>query len=135
MSDNQNKTPAEILIRSAVHTVGKREFIKTVASLFGTKKDTASKVGGATTAAVTRKPRTKHEVPFELQCVARVKGARTGIKIGRFVLFESARCDRKEVDGSSHLCAIHTNQVKKTGALPFGKAADALTEEQQKTFV
>ncbi len=131
MSDNQYQTPAEILIRSAVHTVGKREFLKTVASLFGTKKVVPTKVGGSS----TRKPRTKHEVPAEQLCAARVKGVRTGIKIGRFVLFESSRCDRKEVDGSTHLCAIHTNQVKKVGSLPFGLAADPLTEEQQKTFV
>ena len=82
-----------------------------------------------------RKPRTKHEVPAEEQCVARVKGVRTGIKIGRFVLFESSRCDRKQVDVGSHLCAIHTNQVKKMQALPFGIASEPLTEEQAKTFV
>lgn len=133
MSDNNTNTPAEILISSAVRTVGKREFLKTVASMFHLS------VGGSANAtakqAKERKPRTKQEVPAELQCVARIKGARTGIKIGRFVLFESARCDRKEVDGSSHLCAIHTNQVKKFSALPFGIASDPLTEEQTKTFV
>lgn len=127
MSDNQPKTPAEILISSVVRSVGKREFLKTVEKMFGNK--TATKVGGA------RKPRTKQEVNAEEQCVARVKGGRTGIKIGRFVLFESARCDRKEVDGSTHLCAIHTNQTKKFGSLPFGVSSEPLTEEQAKTFV
>ena len=127
MSDNKTQTPAEILIRSAVQTVGKREFLKTVAAVFGSHP--------AQSAPKVRKPRTKQEVPAEEQCVARVKGARTGIKIGRFVLFESARCDRKQVNGSSHLCAIHTNQVKKSSVLPFGIASEPLTEEQAKTFV
>ena len=131
MSDNTVKTPAEILISSAVHTVGKREFLKTVASMFHLSAN-----GGTTAKQVKeRKPRTKQAVPVEQQCVARVKGARTGIKIGRFVLFESARCDRKEVDGSTKLCAIHMNQVKKFSSLPFGIASEPLTEEQTKTFV
>ncbi len=129
MSDNQVKTPAEILISSAVQSVGKREFLKTVALLFGVGAKQVKPV------PTQRKPRVKQVVPAEQQCVARVKGARTGIKIGRFVLFESQRCDRKEVDGSSHLCAIHTNQVKKLNNLPFGIATEPLTEEQAKTFV
>ena len=131
MSDNHSQTPAEILISSVVRSIGKREFLKTVEKMFSL----SNKISSTKVVASQRKPRTKQEVPAELQCVARVKGARTGIKIGRFVLFESSRCDRKEVDGSSHLCAIHTNQVKKFSALPFGIASDPLTEEQAKTFV
>jgi hypothetical protein len=122
MSNNIPLTPAEVLISSAVRSVGKREFLKTVEKMFGVNQ------------AKTTKLRQKQAVAAEHQCGARVKGLRTGIKIGRFVLFEQARCPRREVDAATHLCPIHTNQVKKLGALPLGMHSEPLTEEQQRTF-
>lgn len=123
-SDNSQQTPAEILIQSVVKTVGKREFLKTVEKMFENLK-------------IKTKNRTQSEVKIspETQCEARVKGERTGIKIGRFVQFEQERCNRAEIDSISHLCAIHTNQVKKLGSLPFGRSTEELSEELRKTFV
>jgi hypothetical protein len=120
MSDNTIQTPAEILISSAVKTVGKREFLKTVERMFGKVKQST---------------KTKTTVSQETQCEARVKGDRTGMKIGRHVIFESQRCPRGEVDSSTHLCAIHTNQVAKLGSLPFGRSAEELNDDLRKSFV
>jgi len=121
MSSDVPQTPAMVLITSAVKTVGKREFLKTVEEVFGLKNSKDVK-----------QPRKKTDVPVDKQCVARVKGERTGIKVGRHVLFEATRCPRHESD--AHLCPIHSNQVKKFGKLMFGSHADPLTEEQKKVF-
>ena len=117
MSDNS--TVAEILVASAVKTVGKREFLKTVEKVFG-KKESEKEV------------RVKMDVPADEKCEARMKGERTGIKVGRYVLFDAVRCGRKEVD--SHLCAIHSNQVTKFGELPLGLFKDPITDELKKVF-
>jgi hypothetical protein len=115
------QTPAEILIQSAIKTVGKREFIKTVERIF--RKEKKETIRQST-------------IPSqEIQCEARVKGERTGIKIGRFVQFEQARCHRPEIDSSTHLCAIHTNQSKKLGELPFGRVTEELNDNLRKTFI
>jgi hypothetical protein len=120
--NNMDKsTPAEILINSVIKTVGKREFLKTVERMFRSSNKNQ------------KKQQTKPSQ--EIQCEARVKGERTGIKIGRHVQFEQARCDRSEIDTSTHLCAIHTNQEKKFGDLPFGRVTQELSEELSKTFV
>ena len=120
MSDNTIQTPAEILISSAVKTVGKREFLKTVEKMFG---------------KVKQQSKQKLPVSQETQCQARVKGDRTGLKIGRHVLFESLRCDRAEVDSITHFCKIHSNQIAKLGELPYGRATQELSDELRKTFV
>ena len=122
MSNNPLQSPAEVLIMSAVKTVGKREFLKTVERLFETKNK--SPVGR----------RVKSEVAAEEQCVARVKGDRTGLKVGRFVIFDAKRCPRHEVSAESHLCAIHTNQIVKLGELPLGTHTSPLTESVKKVF-
>lgn len=122
MSENQSQTVAEILINSAVKTVGKRDFLKTVEKIFNYKTKTK-----------TRTPKTP--VTEETQCQARVKGERTGVKIGRHVLFEQARCDRKESNGFNHLCAVHNNQVEKFGSLPYGLVSEELNDDLRKTFV
>lgn len=116
--ETKDKTPAEILIESAVKTVGKREFLRTVEKLYSPKK-------------VIRM--LKESPPVEAQCAARVKGDRNGIKAGRFVLFEAARCSRGAVEGKE-ICCIHINQEKKHGNLPLGLYASPLTEEQKKVF-
>jgi hypothetical protein len=108
---------AEILIASAVKTVGKRAFLKAVEKMYKTE----SRVKG------------KSSVPAELQCLARKKGDRTGIKAGKHVLYDAVRCPRKELD-DSHLCAVHTNMVKRTGSLPYGLYTEPLTEENKKVF-
>ncbi len=123
MSNESVKTPAEILIELAVRSVGKREFLKTVERLFKTNSSKSHEKRVKTPAAV------------ENPCVARVKGPRTGLKFGRHVMFESARCCRNEIDAQTHLCAIHTNQVRKFGGLAHGIASEPLTEEQGKVFV
>jgi len=121
MSSDASQTPAMVLITSAVKTVGKREFLKTVEQIFGLKG-----------AKDVKQPRKKTDVPADKQCLARVKGERTGIKVGRYVLFEAVRCPRHEAE--DHLCPIHCNQVKKFGKLMFGAHADTLTDEQKKVF-
>jgi len=116
-----NNTPAEVLILSAVKSVGKREFLKTFDRLFGNKNFNL------------RATKCKKEVvDVEKQCEARVKGERTGIKAGRFVLFEAARCQRHHSAGG--LCPIHNNQNTKFGALPLGRSQDPLTDGQKKVF-
>lgn len=121
MSNNSVQTPAEVLVKSAVKTVGKREFLKTVERLFDTKQKTNSH-------------RQKAEVSADVQCLARVKGDRTGLKVGRFVLFDAYRCPRHEVSLETHLCAIHANQVAKFGGLSFGTHESPLTEDMKKVF-
>lgn len=115
----EHPTSAEILIESAVKTVGKREFLRTVEKLYSPKK-------------IVRM--LKESAPVETQCVARVKGERTGIKAGRFVLFEAARCSR-EAAKDQDICCIHVNQQKKHGGeLPLGLYSSPLTEGQKKVF-
>lgn len=114
---------AEILIASAIKTVGKRVFLKTVNKMFAQE----GKV-------VRAKGRNHASVPEEVMCVARKKGDRTGIKAGKHVLYEAVRCGRKEVSSDTHLCAVHTNMVERKGSLPFGVHTDPLTEETRKVF-
>jgi hypothetical protein len=120
MSTTEFSAPADVLINAAVKMVGKREFLKAVEKLYGITKSTVEKV------------RNKSEVPVEEQCVARTKGDRTGMKVGRYVLFDNLRCSRGQVSDS--LCAIHCNQVTKFGTLPLGKASEPLTDELKKVF-
>ena len=120
MGDNQNSSTAELLIHAAVKSVGKREFLKTIEKMFGIKKNSCEKV------------RHKSNVPADSRCVARMKGDRTGMKVGRYVLFDNVRCDRKGINGE--LCAIHTNQMDKFGALHYGRHDEPITEELQKIF-
>jgi hypothetical protein len=120
MGDNQNSSTAELLVNAAVKSVGKREFLKTIEKIFGIKKNTSEKV------------RHKSNVPADYRCVARMKGDRTGMKVGRYVLFDNMRCERKGINGE--LCAIHTNQMEKFGALHYGRYDEPITEELQKVF-
>lgn len=122
MSANENLSASELLVNATVKLVGKREFLKTVEKLYGIKK------------SVVEKPRNKTDVPAGEQCVARCKGDRTGVKAGRYVLFDNVRCARKEVNAEEHLCSIHCNQVTKFGSLPLGKYTEPLTEELKKVF-
>ena len=118
MSNNTTSTPAEILILSAVKSVGKREFLKTVERIFKTQP--------------VKEKRQRVQVLVGEQCVARVKGDRTGLKVGRNVVFDNCRCERRADD--SDMCAIHKNQLEKFGSLPYGKHGDPLTDEQKKVF-
>jgi len=120
MGDNQNSSTSELLINAAVKSVGKREFLKTIDKMFGIKKVAHDKV------------RHKSNVPADCRCVARVKGDRTGLKVGRYVIFDNLRCERKGINGE--LCAIHTNQTEKFGALHYGRYDEPITEELQKIF-
>lgn len=113
---------AEILIASVIKSVGKRVFLKTVEQMTKHQEKSAPTV-----------QRVKQAVPAECMCVARKKGERTGIKAGKHVLYDAVRCERKGVDSETHLCAIHTNMMKK-GSLPFGLYSDPLTEEAKKVF-
>lgn len=122
MSANENLSASELLVNATVKMVGKREFLKTVEKLYGIKK------------LVVEKVRNKSDVPAGEQCVARCKGDRTGVKAGRYVLFDNVRCARKEINGDEHLCSIHCNQVTKFGALPLGKYTEPLNEELKKVF-
>lgn len=120
MSTDIAATPAEILIQSVMKTVGKREFLKTVESLFPTK------------ASKARKAYVRRTAPSQdNQCVARVKGARTG-KDGRRVQYAAEQCPRhKHEDG---LCKVHHNQMAKFGALTFGSVVEPLDEELEAIF-
>lgn len=120
MSNNTDNNPADVLILSAVKTLGKREFLKSVERLFKSQP--------------VREKQDKAEVVATEQCIARVKGDRTGLKVGRYVIFDNCRCQRGEVSSESHLCAIHTNQVVKFGKLDYGKYSESLTDEQKKIF-
>ncbi len=122
MSANENLSASELLVNATVKLVGKREFLKTVEKLYGIKK------------SVVEKPRNKTDVPAGEQCLARCKGDRTGVKAGRYVLFDNVRCARKEVNAEEHLCSIHCNQVTKFGSLPLGKYTEPVTEELKKVF-
>jgi hypothetical protein len=123
MSANENLNTSELLVNATVKLVGKREFLKTVEKLYGIKKS-----------VVENKPRNKTDVPAAEQCVARCKGDRTGVKAGRYVLFDNVRCPRKEVNAEEHLCSIHCNQVTKFGSLPLGKYTEPVTDELKKVF-
>lgn len=114
---------AEILIASAIKTVGKRVFMKTVEKMCKHPEKSVSM--GQTV---------KEAVPAEFMCVARKKGERTGIKAGKHVLYDAIRCERKEFDSQTHLCAVHTNMLARKGALPFGRHHEPLTEEMKKVF-
>ena len=114
---------AEILIASVIKSVGKRVFLKTVEQMTKHHEKSSPTL-----------QRVKQAVPAECMCVARKKGERTGIKAGKHVLYDAVRCERKEVDSETHLCAVHTNMVAKKGSLPFGLYSDPLTEEAKKVF-
>jgi hypothetical protein len=120
MSADSIPTPAEILIQSIIKTIGKREFLKTVEHLFPTK------------AMKTRKAYVRRTAPSqEDQCVARVKGERTG-KNGRRVQYMAAQCPRhKHEEG---LCKVHHNQLQKFGALSFGTVGEPMDEELEAVF-
>ncbi len=128
MSSEQN-TIAQVLVESAVKVVGKREFLKTVETMFG-----VSKSGGAVKSKEKkpRKPRTLKPVPEDNRCCARVKGDVSAV-VGKRHLFESARCTRGCV-ASSDLCAIHRNQSEKFGALPDGRIGETLTNDQAERY-
>lgn len=115
MSDKSNYTPEESLVDCVVRTLGKKVFLKAVEKICGSQ----------------RKPRTKRDVPADLQCCARTRGEKTGIKVGKYSLYDLARCDRRMVSDS--LCAIHRNESKK-GALKLGLYDAPLTEDQKKVF-
>ena len=108
---------AETLVQFVVKSVGKREFLKTVEKLF--PKTTKAKL---------------EQIPVrpDVQCDARVKGERTGIKAGRHVLFDAQRCPRARSEGS-RLCCIHENQVKKE-KFHLGYVNAPLTDAQKKVF-
>lgn len=120
MSTDILLTPADILVQSVIKTTGKREFLKAVERLFPTK------------AAKARKAYVRRDAPSqENQCVARVKGARTG-KDGRRVQYTAEQCPRhKHEDG---LCKVHHNQMAKFGALTYGSVAEPLDEELEAIF-
>lgn len=114
---------AEILIGSVIKSVGKRVFLKTVEQMCKHQEKAAPAV-----------QRVKQSVPADCMCIARKKGDRTGIKAGKHVLYDAVRCERREVDSETHLCAVHTNMVARKGALPFGLYSEPLTEEMKKVF-
>lgn len=118
MNHNNNSVIAEVLVNASVKTVGKREFLKAVEKVLGNKRE--------------KDLRIKTEVPSDEKCLARVKGERTGIKVGRHVLFDTGRCDRKGVENK--LCVIHGNQMTKFGYLPLGLYNEPVTEELKKVF-
>lgn len=120
MSKNESDNTNELIINAIVKMVGKREFLKTVEKLYGFKKVPVDKV------------KNKSEVPAESRCVARTKGDRTGMKVGRYVIFDNTRCTREQV--SDGVCAVHYNQVTKFGELPLGKFTEPITEELKKVF-
>jgi hypothetical protein len=120
MSTDTVLTPADILIQSVIKTTGKREFLKAVERLFPTK------------AAKARKAYVRRDAPSqENQCLARVKGARTG-KDGRRVQYMVAQCTRHKNDGG--LCKVHQNQMIKFGALLYGLVTDPIDEDLEAIF-
>jgi hypothetical protein len=119
MNHNNNSVIAEVLVNASVKTVGKREFLKAVEKVLGNKRE--------------KDLRIKTEVPSDEKCLARVKGERTGIKVGRHVLFDTGRCERKGVS-SNNLCVIHANQMAKFGYLPLGLYNEPVTDELKKVF-
>jgi hypothetical protein len=119
----EHVSEAEILIASVIKSVGKRVFLKTVEQMCKHPEKSAPAA-----------QRVKQAVPAECMCSARKKGERTGIKAGKHVLYDAVRCERKEVNSETHLCAVHTNMVARKGVLPFGLHSDPLTEEMKKVF-
>ena len=117
MNNNNNSVVAEVLVNASVKTVGKREFLKAVEKVLGNKRE--------------KDLRIKTEVPSDEKCLARIKGERIGIKVGRHVLFDTGRCERK---GGDKLCVIHANQMAKFGYLPLGLYNEPVTEELKKVF-
>jgi len=120
MSDNTKYTAAESLVECVIKSLGKKAFLKAVEKVCGDLKGSR------------RKTRTKHSVPAELQCCARIRGERTGIKAGKFVLYDNVKCARKLE--SQRLCAIHQNEITKKGELKYGIFGECLTELQKKVF-
>ena len=118
MADQQINPAHESLVTCVVDAIGKRSFLKIVNKLFGE--------------TTQRKARTKREVPADMCCMARIKGDKTGIKAGKYVLYDSKQCDRKIL--KDELCAIHSNHITKKGNLLYGKFNEALTDEQKKVF-
>ncbi len=117
---------AEILIASVIKSIGKRQFLKEVEKMsLTTSKSNAN---------ANANPRVKLPVPAEVQCIARKKGDKTGIKAGKHVLYDSIRCPRKEASSDTHICVVHANMVKRMGSLPFGVHAEPLTEDCKKVF-
>ena len=112
---------ADTLVRFVVKSIGKREFLKSVDRLFPKSKSSSK------AAKVEHTP-----VQTDKQCEARVKGERTGIKAGRYVLFDAQRCPRARVEGGQ-LCCIHENQVKKE-KFHLGYVNAPLTDAQKKVF-
>lgn len=128
---SSEKSVAAVLIESAIRVVGKREFLKTVESMFGMKK-TTKVTKESTKEKKPRKPRTLKEVPKENRCCARVKGDISAV-VGKRHYYESAQCSRGRV-ASSDLCAIHRNQSEKFGVLPDGRIGEELTTEQKNHY-
>jgi hypothetical protein len=128
MSSSDNSV-ASVLITSAVKVVGKREFLKTVETMFDLVPARKVEVKGkGKVEKKQRKPRTLKPVPEENRCCARVKGDISAV-VGKRHYFSSARCTRGCV-ASSDLCAIHRNQSEKFGALPDGRIGETLTNDQ-----
>jgi hypothetical protein len=124
MSSDTAPTASELLVSSVVKMVGKREFLKTVERLFPTKCSNVK----------VRKMSTRRPPPTEEeQCCAMVKGARTGVKNGRNVLYYKAKCPRHK-NGDDGLCIIHQNRVAKYGILQFGLFSDPLSDDMKKVF-
>ncbi len=107
------KTVADVFLEAALRAVGKRELMKSFEKLFPKEK-------------------VREKTPVQNPCEARVKGERTGIKVGRYVLFDAQQCSRETREG--RVCAVHGNQIRKFGTLPLGYYPDPLTEEQKKVF-
>lgn len=124
----QENTVAQVLITSAVKVVGKREFLKTVETMFGVSRKVSGGAVGVKGEKKPRKPRTLKVVPEENRCCARVKGDVSAV-VGKRHLFEGAQCTRGRL-AEKELCAIHSNQVEKFGSLPDGLIHEKLTEEQ-----
>jgi hypothetical protein len=120
MSDNLKYTAAESLVECVIKSLGKKVFLKAVEKVCGNLKGSK------------RKTRSKHTIPAEHQCCARIRGERTGIKAGKFVLYDNVKCARKLE--SQLLCAIHENELKKKGQLKYGIFGESLTELQKKVF-
>ena len=111
---------AEILIASVLKSVGKREFLKTVNTMFNRKEKLATQ----------RVPRV---VPDEEMCVARKKGDPTGIKVGKHMLYHPVRCGRRCLAGKK-LCIVHNKVASQKGQLPLGIYSDPLTDDVKNIF-
>jgi len=120
---------AEILIASVIKSIGKRQFLKEAEKV----SLTAGKSNANANGNANANPRVKLPVPAEIQCIARKKGDKTGIKAGKHVLYDSIRCPRKE-SSDTHLCVVHTNTVARKGSLLYGVHSEPLTEDCKKVF-